>query len=77
MQYTFYTSDQVKERILSCLQELEQKKRTQHPNSFFAKTYPARKARYFELLNKIEQGEQLSSFVMIKLFHKGARHAID
>jgi hypothetical protein len=77
MNYTFYTTEQVKERILLRFQELEEKIRTEHPNSFFAKTYPNRRARYLELLGRLERGEQLSSFIMSRLFHRGARHAID
>jgi len=77
MQYTNYTSEQVKERILLRFKELEEKIQTVHPNSFLAKTYPIRRARYLELLGKVEQKEQLSAFVMSRLFHKGARHVVD
>jgi hypothetical protein len=77
MEYTPYNTEQVKERILLRFQELEEKIRVEHPNSFFAKTYPSRRARYLELLGRLDQGEQLSAFVMSRLFHKGARHVID
>lgn len=77
MKYTTYTNAQVKACILLRLKELEEKMETVHPNSFTAKTYPIRKARYLELLEKVEKKEQLSAFIMSKLFHKGARHVTD
>jgi hypothetical protein len=77
MNCTYYTKQQVKERLLFLLEELEAKMREAHPQSFFALTYATRRARYLELLGKVEQNEQLSSFVMSRLFHKGARMYAD
>lgn len=74
MEYLYYTRQEVKQRILNLLQELEDKAKTAHPKSFFGLTYANRRARYLELLGKLERGETISSFVMSKLFHKGARY---
>ena len=45
-----------------------------YPSSFFALTYGARRSRYLELLGKLERNEDISPFVMSRLFHKGARY---
>jgi len=74
VEYLFYTKQEVKERVLTLLQELEDKMRESHPRSFFALTYANRRARYLELLGQLERGEAISSFVMARLFHKGARY---
>jgi len=74
MEYTYYTTEQIKERILTLLAEAEEKMRQSHPNSFYARTYPSRRGRYLELLQSLEKGEKISSFVMAKLFHSRARH---
>jgi hypothetical protein len=77
MECVFYTTAQLKDCILLRCQELEEKLKTAHPDSFFSKTYPIRKARYLELLGKLEKGERLSNFVVSRLLHKGARHVVD
>jgi len=74
VEYLYYSKQEVKERILTLLAELDAKVQQVHPRSFFALTYPNRRARYLELLNQLERGESISSFVMSKLFHKGARY---
>ena len=74
MRFTYYTKQQVKDRILSLLAELEEKMRGVYPGSFFALTYVARRSRYLELLGKLERNEEVSPFVMSRLFHKGARY---
>jgi len=74
VEYLYYTSEEIKERILTLLQEAEEKMCQSHPNSFYARTYPSRRARYLELLGQLQKGERISSFVMAKLFHPGARH---
>ena len=73
MKYIYYTKQQVKDRILSLLAELEKKMQEAYPSSFFALTYGARRSRYLELLGKLERGQSISPFVMARLFHKGAR----
>jgi len=75
MQYTYYTSKEIEERILTLLQEAENKMQHSHPNSFYARTYPSRRKRYLELLQQLEKGEIISPFVMSKIFHSGARHS--
>jgi len=75
VQYSYYTSEQIKERILALLEEAKQKMEASHSNSFYARTYPSRRARYLELLQQLEKGEVISPFVMAKLFHSGARHS--
>jgi hypothetical protein len=74
MEYLYYSKQEVKERILNLLAELDAKIKQVHPRSFFALTYSNRRARYLELLDKLERGEVISSFVMARLFHKGARY---
>jgi len=74
MEYLYYTRQEVRERILGLLEELENKMKTAHPRSFLGLSYEARRARYLELLGQLERGEPISSFVMAKLFHKGARY---
>jgi len=74
MEYTYYTAEQIRERILTLLAEAEEKMRQSHPNSFYARTYPSRRARYLQLLQQLEKGEKISPFVMSKIFHARARH---
>jgi len=74
MEFLYYSKEEVRQRILKLLAELDDKVKTVHPRSFFALTYSNRRARYLELLTQLEQGESISSFVMSKLFHKGARY---
>jgi hypothetical protein len=74
MEYLYYSKQEVRQRILTLLAELEDKMKTVHPRSFFALTYSTRRERYLELLDKLERGEFISSFVMARLFHKGARY---
>jgi len=74
MEYLYYTKQEVRERILTLLAELENKVKDAHPRSFLGLSYKARRARYLELLRQLDEGKPISSFVMAKLFHKGARY---
>ena len=77
MEYLYYTKQEVRQRILTLLSELENKMKSSHPRSFLGLSYKARRARYLELLRQLEEGKPISSFVMAKLFHKGARYEPD
>jgi hypothetical protein len=74
MEYLYYSKQEVRQRILTLMAELEEKIKNAHPRSFFAMTYASRRARYLELLEQLEGGQPISSFTMSKLFHKGARY---
>jgi hypothetical protein len=74
MEYLYYTKQEVRQRILTLLAELEGKMKDAHPRSFLGLTYKARRERYLELLRQLDEGKPISSFVMVKLFHKGARY---
>ena len=77
MEYLYYTKQEVRQRILTLLSELENKMKDAHPRSFLGLSYKARRARYLELLRQLDEGKPISSFVMVKLFHKGARYEPD
>ena len=73
LKLTYYSRQQIEQKILEILNSLDATIHTVHPNSFFGQTYKTRRAKYLEYLDILARGEKLSNFVLTKLFHKGAR----
>ena len=70
---TYYSRQQIEQKILETIDSLDAEMHKAHPNSFFAQTYKVRRAKYLGYLATLAKGEKLSNFVLTKLFHKGAR----
>jgi len=73
LQLTYYSRQQIEQKILETIESLDATMQIVHPNSFFAQTYKVRRAKYLEYLGILAKGDKLSPFVVTKLFHKGAR----